>query len=258
MSAKAARRLLFVTALLIVWGPPALRSAGRGLDVALADPFAFDKAALLQVGAWVLADALLLLLLMSHIARRTPFLSDLLADRPLRWYGLYGLLGLASVSYSSSPLYTAFFAHKILVGILVLALLEWHWPSRRGSRALQVLFLVYTLQAAAIGILYYVHRDWVTPFGGGAGTEAPRVTGGVFADYGSSALLSGVFFLTVALFGRTPRYRLLAAVAYVATWWLIVLSQTRATMAAGVALLLVMLHAHPRARVHGALITTGV
>src|SRR5215207_10031495 len=113
MSAQAARRLLFVAAFLIVWGPPALRTAGRELNAALADPFTLDAAAFLQIGAWVFADALVLLLLMSHLARRTQFLSDVLADRPLRWYGLYGMLGLASVTYTGSMIYTAFFAHKI-------------------------------------------------------------------------------------------------------------------------------------------------
>jgi O-Antigen ligase len=258
MSSQTARRLLFVTAILIVWGPPALRPAGRDLGAALADPFAFDAAALLQVGAWVFADALVLLLLISHLARSTTFLSDLIADRPVRWYGLYGLLGLASTTWSTSSIYTVYFAHKILVGILVLALLEWHWPSRQGSRALQVLFLVYSLQAAAIGILYVVHREWVIPFGAGGGSEPVRVTGGIFADYGSSALISGLFFLTVALFGTKPVYRLAAGGAYVGTWVLLVLSQTRSTMAAGVAFLVIMLHAHPRARVQGALIATGV
>jgi O-antigen ligase len=258
MSATVARRLLLVAALLIVWGPPALRTAGRELDASFANPFTFDAAAFLQVGAWVFADALVVVLLISHLARLTPFLSDVLADRPIRWYGIYGLLGLASVAYSVSSIYTAYFAHKILVELLVLALLEWHWPSRRGSRALQVLFWVYSLQAAAIGILYFVRREWVVPFGAVEGTEPVRVTGGMFADYGSSALISGLFFLTVALFGSKPAYRWLAAGAYVGTWALLVLSQTRSTMAAGVAFLFIMLHAHPRARVQGALVTAGV
>jgi O-Antigen ligase len=260
MSEKAVRRLLLVAALLIVWGPPALRLASRDLNAAFADPFALDAAAFLQVGAWVFADLLVLLLLIWHLARRTPFLSALLADRPLRWYLLYGLLGLASMTWAISWIYTAYFSHKILVGILVLALLEWHWPARQGSRALQVLFAVYGLQAAAIGILYFVRRDWVTltAFAPEGGPIGDRVTGGIFNDYGSSALLSGLFFLTVALFARKPLYRLFAGLAYLATWALIVLSQTRSTMATGVAFLAIMLHAHPRARVHAALIATAV
>ena len=257
MSAQAARRLLIVAAFLIVWGPPALRSAGRELDAALADPLTLDAAAILQVGAWVFADALVLLLLLSHIARQTDFLSELLADQPIRWYALYGLLGMVSVTYSSSAIYTAFFAHKILVGILVLALLEWHWPSREGSRALQMLFLVYSLQAAAIAILYFVHREWVTPFASGGGSEPVRLTGGVFADYGSSALIAGLFFLTVVLFGSKVGYRWLAGGAYVGTWVLVVMSQTRSTMAAGVIFLVIMVHAHPRGRRYGALIAMG-
>jgi hypothetical protein len=260
MPEKAARRFLLIAAILIVWGPPALRLASRDLDVAFTNPFVFDAAAFLQVGAWVFADALLLLLLISHIARRTQFLSDFLADRPLRWYGLYGMLGMASVTWSISWIYTAYFAHKIIVGILVLALLEWHWPARQGSRALQVLFVVYSLQAAVIGILYVVKREWVTltAFAPEGGPVGERVTGGIFSDYGSSALLSGLFFLTVALFGSKPAYRLVASAAYLGTWTLIVLSQTRSTMAAGVAFLIIMLHAHRRARVQAALIATSV
>jgi O-Antigen ligase len=257
MSARTARYMLLVAAVLIVWGPPTLRLAGRELDAALANPFALDTAGLLVVGAWVFADALVALLLLSHLARRTHFLSELLSDHSLRWYGLYGVLGLASMAYSSSPIYTAFFAQKIVVGILVLALLEWHWPSRHGSQAMQVLFCVFSLQAAAIGILYFTQREWVTPFGSGGGSDV-RVTGGVFADYGESGLLAGLFFLAVALSARAPRHRLLASGAYLGSWALIVLSQTRATMAAGVAFLVIMLHAHPRARVHGSLIATGL
>jgi hypothetical protein len=257
MPIRAVRGSLFLTALLLVWGPPAFRAAGRGLDAALADPFALDAAAVLQVGAWVFADVLVVLLVLSHLARGTGFLSDLLANRPARWYAIYGALGLVSMTYSSSPFYTAYFAHKILVGLLVIALLDWHWPAARGSRAIHVLFIVYGLQAATIGILYWVHRDWVTPFAAGDGPEAARVTGGVFADYGRSALFAGLFFLTVLLFGSRPMYRIWAGVAYLVTWWLIVLSQTRATMATGVAFLLIMLYAHPRIRVHGALILTG-
>jgi hypothetical protein len=260
MSENTVRRLLLLAALLIVWGPPALRLSSRELNAVFADPFAFDAAAFLQVGAWVFADALVLLLLICHLARRTTFLSDVLEDRPLRWYLLYGMLGLASMVWAISFIYTAYFAHKILVGILVLALLEWHWPARQGSRALQVLFVVSGLQAAAIGILYFVRREWVTltAFAPEGGPVGARLTGGVFGDYGSSALLSGLFFLTVALFASKPVHRLLAGVAYLATWVLIVLSQTRSTMAAGVAFLVVMVHAHPRARVHAALLATGV
>jgi O-Antigen ligase len=257
MPIRAVRGSLFLAALLLVWGPPAFRAAGRELDAALADPFALDPAALLQVGAWVFADVLVLLLLISHVARGTGFLSDLLANRPARWYGVYGLLGLASVTYSGSPFYTAYFAHKILVGLLVIALLDWHWPAARGSRGIQVLFIVYGLQAAAIGILYFVHREWVLPFAAGDGPEAARVTGGVFADYGRSALFAGLFFLTVLLFGGRPVYRACAGVAYLVTWWLVVLSETRATMATAAAFLIIMLYAHPRIRVHGALILTG-
>jgi hypothetical protein len=257
MSVKTVRRLLVVAAALIVWGPPALRSAGRDLDAALADPFALDPAAIFQVGSWALAMVLAVMLVMTHVARRTRFLSDLLADRPVRWYGLYGLLGLISVVYSSAPFYTAYFAHKIVVGIFVLALLEWHWPASRGSRALQVLFWVYGLQAAAIGILYYVDRELVIPFGAGGGEEPARVTGGIFSDYGASALIAGIYFLTVALFGRRPAHRWAGWAAYLASWWLIVLSQTRSTMAAAVVILVIMLHAHPRARVVGTLAAAG-
>jgi hypothetical protein len=259
VSPRTIRSALFGSALLLVWGPPALREAGRGLDIALADPLQFDTAALLQVGAWVLADALAVVLIVSHLARSTSFLSALLAHRPARWYGFFGLLALASITYSASPTYTAYFAQKIVVGIVILALLEWHWPSPRTPRALQVLFVVYSLQAAAIAVLYFVDREWVVPFGAGLEPDSGpvRLTGGVFSDYGASALLSGLFFLTVVLFGTRPAHRVAAAVAYLGTWILIILSQTRSTMLAGVLFLVIMLHAHRRARVHGMLVVAG-
>ncbi len=80
----------------------------------------------------------------------------------------------------------------------------------------------------------------------------------MFGDYGSSGLLCGLFFLTAALFARKLVYRVLALVLYLVCWWLIVLSQTRATMVAGAVFLVIMLHAHPRARLHGVVIGTGV
>ena len=257
MSGKALRRLLLLAAALIIWGPPALRLAGRELDAALANPFALDGAAFLQVGAWIFADALVLLVVLTHLARGTRLASDLLSSRPVRWYGLYGLLGIVSMTYSSSPVYTVFFAHKILLGILLLALLEWHWPARHGSRAIQVLLAVSSLQAVAIGVLYFVDRRWVTPFAAGGTGERVRVTGGVFADYGSSAVFAGLLCLTVLVLHSKPAYRALAGVGYLASWWLVVLSQTRASMAAGVAFLIIMMHAHPRARVQGALLAAG-
>jgi hypothetical protein len=259
VSGRVAQRWLLLVALLTVWGPPALRTSGRGLDTALVDPFTFDAAAMLQVGAWLCADALVLILLMSHVARGTSFLPRLLQDRPLRWYGLFGLLGLGSVTYSSSPSYTAFFAQKIIVGILLLSLLEWHWPARHGSRSLQVLFWVFALQAAAIGVLYFAHREWVSPFAAeliDVG-KRPRITGGVFADYGSSALLAGLCFLYPLLFGRTQLIRLLAGAAYACTWILMILSETRSTMAAGLVFLVVMLASKPEARVLAALVGAG-
>jgi O-antigen ligase len=120
------------------------------------------------------------------------------------------------------------------------------------------LFVVFSLQAAAIGILFYTAREWVTPFTPGPEGERPRVTGGVFADYGASALLAGIVFLTVALFATRPLYRWLGWAAYVGSWWLIVLSETRATMAAAVGVLVIMLHAHRRVRVAGTLVVAGV
>ena len=126
----------------------------------------------------------------------------------------------------------------------MLALLEWHWPARRGSRALQVLFVVYGLQAASVALFYFIRPEWVTPFASGGGSEPRshhrwRVCR--LRQLGSAVRL-------VLPHGRAlrpkPVHRLLAVVLYLACWWLIVLSQTRATMAAGAVFLLIMLHAN--------------
>ena len=252
MPVNAVRPALLIAALLIVWGPPALRVSGRGLDTALANPFAFDAAALLQVGAWVFADALAFVLVLSHVARRTGFLSFLLADppalvRPVR------APRLASVSYSSSPLYTAYFALQIIVGILVLALLEWHWPARRGSRALQVLFVVYGLQAAAVALFYFVRPEWVTPFASGGGSEPSA------SPVACSPTTAARVCCAACSSSRSrPETRPPPPGGRAVSGLLVVDRPVAdAAMAAGAVFLLIMLHANPRARAQATVIGVG-
>ena len=194
MSGTAARRSLLVAALLIVWGPPALRLAGRGLDAALTDPFALDPAALLQVGAWVFADALVLVLLISHIDRGTGFLSALLPSpaalvRPLRPAGrvLDPTPARRSTPLSSpTRSWSASWCSRLL---------EWHWPARHGSRA--VAGALRRLRPATGDRRPVLHdRQWVTPFGS-------RTTENVSRDRGRLRRLwelrapAGLLFLTV-------------------------------------------------------------
>src|SRR5262249_29887139 len=78
-------------------------------------------------------------------------------------------------------------------------------------------------------ILYFVAPNLVgdTVEGMYHGTPGYRVTGGIFEDYGASALLSGLFFLTVMLFSPIRQRRLLAAIGYVISWLFLFLAKSR-------------------------------
>jgi hypothetical protein len=240
-------RLLLCAGALMVWGPP--RFQIRDLSAALDSPLQLDPIALLRVGTWVVPGILILYFLQDHIQHRTNWLSQFLSHPPIRWYLLFGILGLASVLYSVSHLYTLFFAAKLVIGVLAFGLIIEHDPKAAPDRALRLFFAVYVAQAAAIVLLLLVKPELVFEGGEvGGGLFASRLTGGVFEDYGTSALFAGLWLLTVALFGRSKIKRVAALAGYAATWILMLASQTRSTIAAGLLFFVVMMSLRPSSR----------
>ncbi|MGH8904976.1 MAG: O-antigen ligase family protein [Egibacteraceae bacterium] len=239
--------LVLLAGALIIWGPPAIRraTADRPLSAALDSPLSLDPAALLQVASWLLAAVLAGFWLVRHLGRGTLPLDSLLSERPVRWYLLFGLMAVASAAYSASPLYTLYFALRIFVGMAVLALIAWHGGPDGARRLLSLAFLVFGLQTVAISVLFLIDPTLV---GGIDGGVRFRLTGGVLSDYGASALIVGLYFLTLLLFGSTRRQRIVGTAGYIASWGLIVASATRSTMASGLLFLVIMALAHPRLR----------
>jgi hypothetical protein len=239
--------LVLLAGALIIWGPPAIRrpTADRPLSAALDTPLALDAAGWLQVASWTFAAILAGFWLIRHLARDTLLLDSLLSERPVRWYLLFGLMAVASTVYSIAPLYTFYFAIQIFVGMVVLALLVWHGGPHGVRRPLNLAFIVFGLQAIAISMLYMIDPALVTETNGGI---LHRLTGGVLADYGASALVVGLYFLTLLLFGNSRRQRIVGVVGYAYSWILIIASATRSTMASGLLFFGIMAMAHPRLR----------
>jgi hypothetical protein len=240
--------LLLLVGALAIWGPPAIRpvTADRPLSAALEGPAALDPAALFQVASWLLAGTVAAIWVVRHLARRTLALDSLLSDRPVRWYLLFGVLAVASAVYSVDPAYTLYFAARIGVGMLVLALIAWHGGPEGATRPLKLAFAVFGLQAVAISVLWTIDPTLVTELDGP--THRMRLTGGVLPDYGASALVVGLYLLTLALFGDSVRQRIAGAIGYGASWVLVVASATRSTMATALLFGMIMAMAHPRLR----------
>jgi hypothetical protein len=222
-----AETLLLVFAFLILSGPPRLRT--RDLQAALESPLSLDPAGLLQVFAWVGAGAVVAYLLVVYGFQGNGLIRQLMRDPPLGWYLAFTLLGVASAAWSPSPLYTVFFAGKLVIGTLVVVLLVDYGRGARISRAVNVLFAVYAAKLVALVLLFIVNPSLVyqAEF---AGQELayPRLAGGaVLEDYGSSPLFTGLMLLTLAVFGSGPSKRAAALIGYVVTWVFLVLSQTR-------------------------------
>ena len=237
-------KLLFLFTLLVVWKPPRLRLQHRDLDTAISDPFNLDAVALLNVVNYLGGSLVITVLIARRVLQKRPLLPTAVTQSPLWWYFLYGIMAVISGIYSSSPVYTVYFAIQLLVTILIPAWLEEERRPGVKSHAVTALFYVFLLQGAAIVILYMVAPYLVgqTIEGPYRGTTGYRITGGIFEDYGASALVSGLFFLTIFLF--SPRHRVLAAIGYAVSWLFLFLSKSRTVTFIAVLFFLVMVVSH--------------
>jgi hypothetical protein len=237
-------KLLSLFTLLVVWKPPQLRIQRRDLDTAISDPFNLDAAALLNVVTYLGGGLIVTVLTARRVLQKRPLLPTVVTQSPLRWYFLYGIMAVVSGLYSSAPMYTVYFAIQLLVTILVPAWQEEEHRPRAKSHTVTALFYVHLLQGMAIVILYMVAPDLVgeTIEGPYQGTPGYRLTGGIFEDYGASALVSGLFFLTIFLFN--PRHRVLAAIGYAVSWLFLFLSKSRTVTFIAVLFFLVMVVSH--------------
>jgi hypothetical protein len=153
-------------------------------------------------------------------------------------------------------LYTLFFAGKIVLAIFAIALVCVSGPWARFDRALSLLFAMNGIRAITLVVLYAVDPSLV---GEGEGLfRGYRLYGGFLGDYGESALLVGLWLLTMAIFGKTRMVRTLAAIGYCASWLLLLASQTRSAIAAGVLCFMILVSLRRSSRGRAALAVLGV
>jgi hypothetical protein len=239
---------------LVMSGPPRLRA--RDLETAVESPLSLDPAAMVQVITWVGAAAIVTYLVVAY-PRYRPMLRSALRYQPVRWYFIFGLVGFVSVLWSAAPLYTLFWASKIVFGVLIAVLLAVHGRGAKFDRALRVLIVMATIKATLAVTLFFVDRPLVIGYTGGP--LGYRLTGGtLLEDYGNSPMLVGLFLLPIAFFGDSRRKRRLAMVGYFVTWPPLLLSQGRTPIMAATLSFFIMLTFTPRARGKPALFSLGV
>jgi O-antigen ligase len=250
--------LLLIFAFLILSGPPRLRT--RDLQAALQAPLSLDPAGLLQVFAWLGAAAVVAYLLVVYELHGNGLLRQIMRDPPLGWYLGFALLGIASAAWSPSPLYTVFFAGKLVIGTLAVVLLADYGRHARISRAINVLFAVYAAKLVALVLLFIVNPSLVyqAEFPGQE-LAYPRLAGGaVLEDYGTSPLFTGVMLLTLAVFGSGRSKRAAALLGYLVTWVFLLLSQTRTAIILAFVFLILLVSQKRSSRGAGVLAIAGV
>lgn len=222
---------------LIIWGPPSIRFTKRSLGATLQDPTNLDLTILIQITVWLGAGIIVLFMLFRQILLKKPLLPGITKQGPARWYFIYGLMAVISTIYSVFPLYTLYFSLKIVIAMMLVG--YWLMLQQNSLQAVQkllkIFYLVFLLQGMAIIILYFISPGLV---GVVAGRFGYRLTGGIFADYGGSALLAGLFFLNRIFYG-TRKHRNLYFLLYLISWYFLLLSQTRSSITVAILFILI-------------------
>jgi O-antigen ligase len=224
-------RLLLI---LILLGPPLIREGRTAETVFTTDPFAgLNSSYFFHFGTWALAGLyVLFLLLTSRTFLR--WVIVMFRTSPLASYVLFALLALVSATYSASPAYTAYFALKIWIALLLAVRVaqEAYLKGTSPIKALlKVVGLAYGIGLTMLVFLFFTKPDLV----GDIESVGYRLTGGFLQDYGSFALVTGIFLLSSLLFAKMSllgRYTLLFPLLL--TYLFLVLSWTRNTIFIGV------------------------
>jgi len=239
-SKRMLRLILQFLFTLLFLGPPIFR-VGRPGAALEASQTILTGSHRIHIASWLLAGVVAVLVLASrerfHVAVR------LLGGGPQRLYVFFIAAAGLSTVYSLAPVYTAFFASKLLVSVVIVLALA-SLPDKKPSIAL--LDALYV--AAYIGVTVEVALLLVQP--DLVGTELAgigfRLYGGIFGDYGAFTSIAGLGLLVVALYGHSSKGRVLAWIGYGFTWYLLILTRTRSSIIAAAAILAIMMLMHSR------------
>ena len=228
MSSRVILTALFI---LIATGPPKFFDGGD-LTAAFGSNVVFGPDYLIQIIAWALAGFGVALVATNEWMKRGGFrFPSNLRDGPARWYLFYAIVCVASATYSNAPLYTLFFASKILISILIVSyFLESSFSRTSGLSVLKIFGYVYGFGFLVLIAMYLYDPSGMGVYVGGN----YRLHRGPLGGYGSEALVAGIFALVYFRhFSRTTIERTVVGVFYVLTWVFLLMSLTRTSIFIG-------------------------
>jgi hypothetical protein len=167
------------------------------------------------------------------------FIPKVVWNSSLKWYFLYGALAMASAVYSVRPLYTIFFAAKILIALLIAAFLTDRTDLSAPMPLVMRLFFVVSIGECLLNLTFLaIDRALV-------GSEVPligyRLAGGMLEDYGTPAAMSGLYFLSSAVFTSDRVIRFVHGALYLVTWVFLGLGRTRSSIIGGMVVMVLIL-----------------
>jgi len=219
--------------LLMLSGPPKFRQR----DVLAVVDQPVDFAAGVEIAVWLLGAALVFWLFTRRAAKDHDTKVYHFLPSSMRWFLVYALIAGLSSFYSLFPPLSAYRAFQLVVATYLIAALyggkAGSFDLHEGLRLVYILSVLLILLQAVMYMInpYLVGSDYATGY---------RFHGGTTSDYGTSALVLGILFLSNALTRPEQFKRALNWILYIGTWMLILLTKTRITMISGVAIFLLV------------------
>jgi len=254
----SSRVILIAIFVLIATGPPRFFDGGD-LTAAFGPNVVFGPDYLIQIIAWALAGFGVALVATNEWIKKGGFrVPSNLRNGPARWYLFYAIVCVASAAYSSAPLYTLFFASKILISILIVSyFLESSFSRTSELSVLKIFGYVYGFGFLVLVAMYLYDPSGMGVYVGGH----YRLHRGPLGGYGSEALVAGILALVYfRYFSRTTIERTVVGVLYVLTWVFLLMSLTRASIFIGLLAFIVIgvLGRMSPARVGGIVLAVGM
>jgi len=227
------KTLLVVSFALIASGPPRFFGGGE-LDEAFGANVLANPDYLVEILVWGFAALAVGLVATRGLPQGRGIAFPLSARTgSAKWYSLYAVVCLISTVWSSAPLYTLFFASKMLIAILVVSyLVDRDPPDLIGWQVLKALVYVFAVGFAVTVLSFFINPELVGRYEPHTGSY--RLAGGTFSGFGSEALLTGLAALVyLRYYARRTREQVLAVLVYAVTWVFLLMSLTRGAIFIG-------------------------
>jgi O-antigen ligase len=204
-------------------GPP--RPKVRSAEAVFAQ--AIDSNAIVDIAFWIIVFLYIIYIILNGIMRgssRSLIPSQFLKG-PARTYFFYGVLALISAIYSVFPLYTIYFALKLIAFIILAAYIALQCENDYWV-LFRVLFVTYAILYVLQVIMYFIDPGLV----GVETTRFYRMTGGMLGGYGVYASIACIGLIILYL-SKNPRggKRIFYILLMLVSIYFIYISRTRQT-----------------------------